>query len=139
MSDSFFEGGCLCGAARYRINGAPLASILCHCRSCRKASSAPSVAWLTVRPDQFELHSGELRSYASSPGVARTFCERCGSPLTYSSSGTPGELDVTTASLDDPARCPPRQELWLEHRIGWETPNPSLPQFPRDSGEGPSS
>jgi len=42
------EGGCLCGAVRYRMVGAPLSSAICHCASCRRASGAPTVAWLTV-------------------------------------------------------------------------------------------
>jgi len=35
------EGGCQCGAVRYRAIEIPLARTLCHCRSCRRASGAP--------------------------------------------------------------------------------------------------
>ena len=43
------EGGCLCGAVRYRISGSPLSSVNCHCESCRRASGAPAVAWISRR------------------------------------------------------------------------------------------
>ena len=44
MSDAH-TGGCLCGAIRYRITGAPVEALYCHCRMCRRAHGAPVVAW----------------------------------------------------------------------------------------------
>ncbi len=32
------EGGCNCGAIRYRIEGEPLAVAACHCTRCRGQS-----------------------------------------------------------------------------------------------------
>ncbi len=129
-------GGCLCGAVRYRLGGPVLASIVCHCRSCRLASGAPSVAWLTVERRHFALDAGRPAEFASSPGVSRGFCGRCGSPLTYRSDASPDELDVTTASLDDPSAAPPTREVWLEHKIDWEAANPALAPYPRGSSAG---
>lgn len=114
------EGGCLCGANRYRITGVPLSSVLCHCSSCRRASGAPTVAWLTVERTHFEVLCGGARDFLSSPGVIRRFCADCGSALTYENSKSPASIDVTTASLDDPAACPPTAEVWLDHRISWQ-------------------
>ena len=36
-----FEGGCLCGAVRYRAIAAPIRAVICHCSMCRKHSGAP--------------------------------------------------------------------------------------------------
>jgi hypothetical protein len=33
-----FEGGCLCGAVRYRVAAEPLAALACHCRDCQYVS-----------------------------------------------------------------------------------------------------
>ena len=42
------DGGCLCGAVRYRLEGPPLhADYYCHCRMCQRAAGAPVVAWGT--------------------------------------------------------------------------------------------
>ncbi|AKJ31803.1 GFA family protein [Caldimonas brevitalea] len=112
------EGGCLCGAVRYRIEGEPLTSGLCHCASCRRASGAPAVAWLTVHRDRFDWLTGAPFSYRSSPGVLRTFCGQCGTPLTYRRAGEE-TLDVTTATLDAPQDYPPREDTWPEERLPW--------------------
>ena len=128
------EGGCLCGAVRYRIEGAPRVSLICHCQSCRKAAGAPSVAWVTVATAHLEWRRGEPERYRSSAPVVRGFCARCGTPLTWSHERSPEEIDVTTASLDDPARYPPTREVWLSERIDWEVANPALTAHPRGSG-----
>jgi|SRR5271165_2767021 len=127
------EGGCLCGAVRYRIAGEPSSSIICHCRSCRLASAASSVAWLTVERSQLTLLSGEPRAFNSSPGVVRRFCGTCGSPLTYETATNPSCIDVTTASLDEPGRYPPTDEVWVEHHVTWQILDLRLRQHPGSS------
>jgi hypothetical protein len=129
------QGGCLCAAIRYRITGAPLALSLCHCRSCRLASGAPSVAWVVVRYADFSIESGHPNSFRSSPHVVRTFCGACGTPLTYQDDDSLDTIDVTTATLDHPERFPPTREIWIEHKVAWETLNPDLRHYPRSSKE----
>jgi hypothetical protein len=124
------EGGCLCGAIRYRVAGAPSWSTICHCRACRKASGAPSVGWLTFDRGTFALLQGVLGRFASSPGVERTFCNVCGTPLTYSTEGRPGDIDVTTMSLDDETKFPPTCEVWTSHRVSWEVTDPIREHYP---------
>jgi hypothetical protein len=130
------DGGCLCGAVRYRIAGPVLHSIICHCRSCRRASGAPSVAWLTVARKHFSLLAGTPAEFASSPGVSRGFCGACGTPLTYRNDGCPADLDVTTVSLDDPSWVPPTREVWLEHKLDWEASHPALDHYAQESSKG---
>lgn len=129
------EGGCLCGAVRFRATEAPLSSVICHCRTCRRASAAPSVAWLTFARGSLEVIRGAPRRFASSPGVVRTFCADCGSPLTYASDVRPNVIDVTTMSLDDESLFPPTQAEWLSHKLIWETTDPGLVQYPQDPPE----
>jgi len=129
------EGGCLCGAIRYRLTGPPISSIICHCHTCRKASAAPSVAWVTVERSQFEFFSGQARVYRSSAGVTRRFCGTCGSGLSYENAHSADTIDITTITLDDPNRFPPAREEWLEHRLPWQSVNSSLRQSQRGGGE----
>ncbi|MDB6083637.1 MAG: hypothetical protein JWN43_1518 [Gammaproteobacteria bacterium] len=130
------EGGCLCGGVRYRVCGTPRFSTICHCATCRRASGAPSVAWVTFQRDQVEFRAGTARAYVSSPGVVRQFCGNCGSAISFETIRFPDLIDLTTLSLDDPAAFPPTGEVWLEHRVSWEAVNPTLDQHPRGSGDG---
>lgn len=129
------DGGCLCAAIRYRFTGSPRFSVVCHCRSCRRASAAPTVAWLTVARAQFVLLRGEPRSYRSSSGVTRGFCASCGSALTYETLTSPQSIDITTCSLDDPNLYPPTQEVWLDHSLPWQSVDAALAHHPQGSGE----
>lgn len=113
------EGGCLCGEVRYRIQGEPLASGTCQCRSCRKASGSAIVPWLHLDAARLAFVAGTPVAFTSSPGVTRTFCGRCGTPLTYRTTQYRSTIDVTTASLDDPELFPPIAHVWTSHRLGW--------------------
>ena len=125
------QGGCLCSAIRFRISGEPVYSSICHCATCRRASAAPMVAWLTFDRGQVEILSGHPRSYRSSQGVVRQFCGTCGSQLSYESVERPTTIDITTASMDNPNLFPPTMEVWLEHRVSWQTAGQDLAHHSR--------
>lgn len=137
-SDATESGGCLCGAVRYRVRGPARSTSHCHCGSCRRATGAPSLAWAIFDEDNVAIEQGELAIYASSPGVERGFCARCGTQLTYRRANRPGLFDVTTASLDEPAAFPPTKEIWVSERLSWMTADPALPQFAQFSTAAPA-
>jgi hypothetical protein len=130
------QGGCLCGAIRYAVTGAPEFSVVCHCRSCRRAAGAPTVAWVTFPAERFRILQGRPREYASSAAVVRTFCADCGTPLTYRHAGDPRTVDVTTCSLDDENRFAPTEHLWMSHSVAWSCVADGLPQFPDEPERG---
>jgi hypothetical protein len=131
------EGGCLCGSIRYRVMGEPVATTLCHCRSCRKASGGTNVAWAVFNHDAFEWLSGYPGHYSSSPGLEWLYCRDCGSLVGYRRSSRPDHMDITTGTLDDPGHFPPAVEIWLEHKIGWEALDPKRPTRPQSSLNAP--
>jgi hypothetical protein len=129
------EGGCLCKSIRYRISATPLAQSRCHCRSCRLASGAPSVAWIVLNCSDFTFVTGDPVRYRSSPPVVRSFCGKCGTPLTYQHDDSPDTVDVTTATLDLPDAFPPTREIWIEHKLAWEVLDEDLRHYRRGSSE----
>ena len=130
------EGGCHCGALRYALSAPPQASMICHCRTCRRVSGAPVFAWLTVDPATLTITKGKPAHYASSANVARQFCNQCGTQLTYARTDDDSYIDVTTASLDDPDAFPPSHHSWLSHDIAWIKFGDGLPTFQRSRGDG---
>ncbi|MBA3667585.1 MAG: GFA family protein [Sphingomonas sp.] len=133
MSGDSAEGGCLCGAIRYRVTGDPVAATLCHCGSCRRASGGTNVAWAVFDKSQFEWLSAGPKAYSSSPGIDWLSCPICGSLVGYRRASRPDHMDITTSTLDDPDRYPPTVEIWLEQKIGWETLHPDLPNRQQSS------
>lgn len=131
MTTGMLEGGCHCGALRYRVEGEPRRSGLCHCADCRRHAGAPVVAWAVFRTDQ--LHArGEVSTYASSEHGRRQFCPRCGTGLFYLNAVEfPGMVDVQLATLDDPDALPPTEQVQTAERIGWMGTAHALPAFER--------
>jgi hypothetical protein len=129
MSNVLTEGGCLCGAVRYRALGAPTKSMICHCRTCGKAAGAPVVAWVTFPLDRWSFVRGTPAEFRSSPLVVRTFCTSCGTPLTYVHADRPTDIDVTTCTLDNPNAFPPSHHSWVSHTPQWVHFHDGLPAY----------
>ena len=53
-----------CGAVRYRAEGPPVSTSLCHCFSCRRATGGPSLAWAIFDEDKVAITRGALAVYA---------------------------------------------------------------------------
>lgn len=130
------EGGCLCGAVRYRIDGPVLVSGICHCRTCRKVASAPNLPFASVPSSAFTIVKGAPAETKSSPPVTRSFCGACGSPLTYRTDAEPETIDVMTVSLDRPEAAPPTLHVWTSEKLAWEVIADGLTAYPRGRLEG---
>jgi hypothetical protein len=125
------EGGCLCGAVRFRVAAPPLDSGYCHCRMCQRNTGAPVVAWTTFPAESLTWIAGRPATYASSAHAQRQFCSRCGSYMVFVNGNFPKEISVNTASLDDPAAFPPRKHIFAESRIAWFDIHDELPRHAR--------
>jgi hypothetical protein len=112
-------GRCLCGAIRYRAADEPLWVAHCHCESCRRATGAPLTTYAGFATEGFSWTAGAPVTFASSPGVLRTFCGRCGTSLTYQGERWPGEVHVLVATLDRPEAVLPQGEAFAEERLAW--------------------
>jgi len=135
MNEPTLSGRCLCGQIHYRC-GAPLyPTTLCHCESCRRAQGAHAVGWLTVAASGLSWSGERPLEYASSPGVKRGFCGRCGTPLSYRTEKRPTEVDLTLATLDGAGEYPPADHIWMEDALRWDRPADGRPEYPRGRGK----
>jgi hypothetical protein len=124
------EGRCFCGFIRYSVEGTPYNATNCHCSICRRLSGAPFVAWFTVAERELRVTAGEPATLRSSEHGTRTFCPRCGTPLTFKSERAPGEIDVTTCSLERPELVPPRDHTRTSAKLPWVALADGLAVFP---------
>lgn len=123
------EGGCYCGRIRYSVTGATFHESNCHCSICRRAAGASFVTWFTVARPHFRLLSGQPARFPSSATCTRSFCPTCGTQLVFEDKNRPGEVDVTTCSLDHPELLPPKDNTYTSSRVPWVTDD-GLPEYP---------
>jgi len=125
------SGRCLCGDIRYEYRGEPTIVLHCHCDSCRRHTSAPIATFVCVAKDRFRCTKGTPAVYASSPGVRRTHCGRCGSPIAYESDRHPEQIDLYAGTLDAPTLIAPTCHVHAAEQLPWfETTDP-LPRYER--------
>lgn len=113
------QGRCLCGAVRFQIDLPILSCVTCHCESCRRQCSAPMTAYVGVPDGQWRWTQGAPKLYESSPGVERSFCGACGSPLSFRSRKMSNVMHLYLAALDDPTAFAPTLHAAYEERLPW--------------------
>jgi hypothetical protein len=136
--DDAFEGGCLCGAVRYRATTAPVRGVICHCSMCRKHSGAPALAFVHFAVESFTWVRGEPTRYRSSKHAERGFCSKCGSTLTMHEEVLSDRVLVAVGSLDEPQRVRADDHVWTKDHIPWFKVTDQLPRFERNSSAVPT-
>jgi hypothetical protein len=121
------QGGCFCGAVRYRLQGSPDWSAHCHCRSCQRSTGAAFTTWAGVKKENFEVTKGQVTVCNTSPGVERGFCGKCGTSLTYVAERWPGQVSVLAPTLDDPGIAAPTAHVYVKHQLPWVKLGDGLP------------
>ena len=123
-------GGCMCGAVRYRVPGQMLWSAYCHCTDCQRAAAADYVSWFGVTRDSVDW-AGARGFFKSSLRVVRSFCETCGTPLTFETEILPGETHLYAPSLDDRSLYRPTAHVFWPERVPWLGLTDDLPKYER--------
>jgi hypothetical protein len=123
------EGGCFCGAIRYRVRGALVAPRSCHCSRCRKAFSGAASAYAEVRSDALEWVSGRslLTLYLNAQGWGLGFCSVCGSTLC----GMHGDRvhGVTLGTVDGDPGVVIERHIFVGSRAPWDVIGGDAPQY----------
>jgi hypothetical protein len=132
-SKGVLEGGCHCGALRYRITGPPVHTDYCHCRICQRTTGAPALACTSVPIEAFALTKGRPVVYKSSSWGERHFCGVCGAQILYRDSEAPKAVDINVGTLDDPAAVRPEYHIFTSSKIAWFEVADDLPRYP-DAG-----
>ncbi|WP_025772354.1 GFA family protein [Thioalkalivibrio sp. HK1] len=120
------QGGCQCGAIRYRLKRAPLTLYACHCRSCQKQSS--SAFGISMRMERLAVEfSGAMPRIWRTSGDSGTpklcaFCAECGTRLYHTGEKPDDPLTIKGGSLDDASDLEPICHLWMKRSQRWTKP-----------------
>jgi hypothetical protein len=126
------EGGCACGAVRYRLASEPLFVHCCHCLNCQRQTGSAFVINLLIEADRVELLSGEPkpvdvpRDDGSTQRIYR--CPSC-EVAVYSEYGWPELKFVRGGTLDEPAAVTPDVHIYTRSKLPWVTLPEGTPAF----------
>jgi hypothetical protein len=101
------EGGCLCGAVRYRVTARPARVTICHCRFCQRATGGAYMVQPAIAETDLAVIKGAPKVYAhrsegSGKEIYIHFCETCGTKLYQKFERFVGAAGVYAGTLDDP-------------------------------------
>jgi hypothetical protein len=122
------EGGCLCGAVRFKARGEPINVRICHCRNCQKAMGSPFFARALFERSALTIE-GEIARYPSSERLDRVFCTQCGTRL-FSMRRDGSAAGIALAAFDDRNAFAPTEHIWVSEKIDWVKIDDGLPQYP---------
>ncbi|HUK95937.1 MAG TPA: GFA family protein [Gaiellaceae bacterium] len=126
------EGGCACGAVRYRLASDPLFVHCCHCLNCQRQTGSAFVVNLLIEADRVELLSGDPqpvdvpRDDGSAQRIFR--CPEC-QVAVFSEYGSPQVRFVRGGTLDDPRSVEPDVHIYTRSKVGWVELPGSVPAF----------
>ncbi len=126
------EGGCACGAVRYRLGSDPLFVHCCHCLNCQRQTGSAFVINLLIETDRVALLAGDPqpvdapRDDGSAQKVWR--CPTC-QVAVFSQYTRPQVRFVRGGTLDDPASVAPDVHIFTRSKLPWVTLPESVPAF----------
>jgi hypothetical protein len=126
------EGGCACGAVRYRLSSDPLFVHCCHCLNCQRQTGSAFVINALIETDRVELLAGEPQpvDVPRDDGSMQTIwrCPTCQIAV-YSTYTSPRVRFVRGGTLDDPSSIEPDVHIFTKSKVAWvELPN-DVPAF----------
>ena len=126
------EGGCACGAVRYRLASEPMFTHCCHCLNCQRQTGSAFVINLLIEADRVELLAGAPepvdvpRDDGSTQRIFR--CPTCQAAV-YSNYGYAKVLFVRGGTLDDPSSIEPDVHIYTSSKLPWIALPDSAPAF----------
>jgi hypothetical protein len=116
------EGGCSCGAVRYRLTEEPMFVHCCHCLNCQKQTGSAFVVNLLLETEHVEVLAGEPeavdvpRDDGSMQRVYR--CPECKVAL-FSEYTWPEVKFVRSGTLDEPSSVAPDVHIFTKSKLPW--------------------
>jgi hypothetical protein len=126
------EGGCACGAVRYRLTSEPLFIHCCHCLNCQRQTGSAFVINALIEADRVEVLSGTPQPVEAprDDGSKQTIfrCPICQIAV-FSEYGRPEVRFVRAGTLDDPSTVAPDVHIYTRSKLDWVTLPESVPAF----------
>ena len=132
ITDDVHDGGCTCGALRFRLLTRPLFVNCCHCRWCQRETGSAFALNAMIESDRVVLLAGrvEVIDTPSHSGTGQRIarCPTCRVAL-WSHYGGAGDAVrfVRVGTLDEPDRLPPGVHIFTTSKQPWVVLPPGVP------------
>jgi hypothetical protein len=127
------EGGCSCGAVRYRLKSEPMFVHCCHCRDCQRQTGSAFVLNALIETDRIEQLSGELEPVSMPTDSGRPHdiyrCPVCWTALWSDYGHRPRLRFVRVGTLDDASALPPDVHIFTRSKLPWVALPKDVPAF----------
>ena len=127
------EGGCACGAARYRLASPPMFVHCCHCRDCQRQTGSAFVLNALIEADRVALLSGDVEEKTvpteSGRGQKIYRCASCKVAVWSVYGGVDKLHFVRVGTLDDPAALTPDVHIYVRSKLPWVELPDGVPAF----------
>ena len=125
------EGGCACGAVRYRLASDPLFTHCCHCLNCQRQTGSAFVINALIETDRVELLAEEPQPVDVPRGRGKQTIWRCPTcqVAVFSRYTRASVRFVRAGTLDDPSSVTPDVHIYTRSKLGWVTLPESVPAF----------
>ena len=127
------EGGCACGAVRYRMNSVPMFVHCCHCRDCQRQSGTAFVLNALIETDRVALLTGApqpIEMPTDSGRPHRIFrCPQCQTAVWSEYGGVQKLRFVRIGTLDEPTALEPDVHIYTRSKLPWVTLPDGVPAF----------
>lgn len=122
------EGGCHCKSIRLKVESNPFWVGACYCIDCRKISGAPYLVWAGYKAEKVEITKGSPKIYSSSDKVNLSFCENCGSRISYQYKNDTEKIFIPVGIFDDASNFKIKKHIWVSQKLPWIHISDDLPQ-----------
>ena len=134
------DGGCVCGAVRYRVSGVPVRVSACHCAFCQRRTGSAFGIGVYFAEQEVEL-SGELSTYEhrsdeSDRWLRMQFCPSCGTTITWTLEALPGARAIAGGTFDDPKWFRIDRHGWIRSAHDWIALPPDVQSFQQGALQG---
>ena len=127
------EGGCSCGAVRYRLTSAPMFVHCCHCRDCQRQTGAAFAVNALIETDRVVLLSGEPQAISMPTDSGRPHqiyrCPACRIGVWSEYGGIAKLRFVRVGTLDNPDALPPDVHIYTRSKLPWVALPANVPAF----------
>ncbi|MBM3597170.1 MAG: GFA family protein [Alphaproteobacteria bacterium] len=132
MADKL-EGGCACGAVRYRLESAPMFVNCCHCTDCQRQTGSAFVINALIETDRITLLTGKPEPVPVPTDSGRPHdihrCPTCHTALWSDYGRRPSLRFVRVGTLDKPGALKPDAFIFTRSKLPWIQLSPDIPAF----------